>query len=92
MSKKNDNVTINVNITHSTNVTHSREALYSLLEFIGEGCFGKVAKCQNLTTKETVAVKILKKGTDFIQDTEKEIMHHKLFISVYGWSAISDKC
>ncbi len=46
---------------------------YSVLEFIGEGCFGKVAKCQSLATRETVAVKILKKDTDFIQDTEKEV-------------------
>uniref|UniRef100_A0A8P4GAA3 Protein kinase domain-containing protein n=1 Tax=Dicentrarchus labrax TaxID=13489 RepID=A0A8P4GAA3_DICLA len=46
---------------------------YSVLEFIGEGCYGKVAKCQNLATKETVAVKILNKDTDFIQDTEKEM-------------------
>ncbi|GLD45580.1 homeodomain-interacting protein kinase 1-like protein, partial [Lates japonicus] len=51
----------------------SSSSSYSLLEFIGEGCFGKVAKCQNLTTKETVAVKILKKDTDFIKDTEKEV-------------------
>ncbi|XP_038586225.1 homeodomain-interacting protein kinase 1-like [Micropterus salmoides] len=46
---------------------------YSILEFIGEGCFGKVAKCQNLATNERVAVKILKSDTDFIQDTEKEV-------------------
>ncbi|XP_074510855.1 homeodomain-interacting protein kinase 1-like [Sebastes fasciatus] len=46
---------------------------YCILEFIGEGCSGKVAKCRNMATKETVAVKILKKDTDFIQDPEKEV-------------------
>ena len=40
---------------------------YFVLEFIGEGCFGKVAKCQNLETREIVAVKILK--NDLVQDT-----------------------
>ncbi|XP_068454311.1 homeodomain-interacting protein kinase 1-like isoform X2 [Clinocottus analis] len=46
---------------------------YSVLEFIGEGCFGKVAKCRNLTTQESVAVKIIKQDDEFIQDTEKEV-------------------
>ena len=46
---------------------------YSVLEFIGEGCYGKVAKCRNLTTKVSVAVKILKQDDEFIQDTEKEV-------------------
>lgn len=46
---------------------------YSVLEFIGEGCYGKVAKCRNLATKQTVAVKILKEDTDMTQDTEKEV-------------------
>ncbi|KAK1899014.1 Homeodomain-interacting protein kinase 1 [Dissostichus eleginoides] len=46
---------------------------YSVLEFIGEGCFGRVARCRNLATQETVAVKILKKDTDYLQDTEREV-------------------
>ncbi|XP_034563770.1 homeodomain-interacting protein kinase 1-like [Notolabrus celidotus] len=49
------------------------QAEYSVLEFIGEGCFGQVARCQNLQTKEAVAVKILKKGPGLILDTEKEV-------------------
>ncbi|KAK9529785.1 hypothetical protein VZT92_013859 [Zoarces viviparus] len=51
----------------------SSSSVYSVLEFIGEGCFGKVAKCRNLATKESVAVKILKQDVDFIPDTEKEV-------------------
>ncbi|KAF3859942.1 hypothetical protein F7725_000197 [Dissostichus mawsoni] len=46
---------------------------YSVLEFIGEGCFGRVARCRNLATQETVAVKILKKDIDYLQDTEREV-------------------
>ncbi|XP_034074382.1 homeodomain-interacting protein kinase 1-like [Gymnodraco acuticeps] len=46
---------------------------YSVLEFIGEGCFGRVARCRNRATQETVAVKILKKDTDYLQDTEREV-------------------
>ncbi|KAK9515740.1 hypothetical protein VZT92_026365 [Zoarces viviparus] len=46
---------------------------YSVLEFIDEGCFGKVAKCRNLATKESMVVKILKEDVDFIPDTEKEV-------------------
>uniref|UniRef100_A0A8C5GUG0 Protein kinase domain-containing protein n=1 Tax=Gouania willdenowi TaxID=441366 RepID=A0A8C5GUG0_GOUWI len=33
---------------------------YTIIEFIGEGCFGKVAKCQVNSTSELVAVKIMK--------------------------------
>uniref|UniRef100_A0A8C5EEY9 Protein kinase domain-containing protein n=1 Tax=Gouania willdenowi TaxID=441366 RepID=A0A8C5EEY9_GOUWI len=33
---------------------------YTIIEFIGEGAFGKVAKCQVNSTSELVAVKILK--------------------------------
>ncbi|KAM6964730.1 ectonucleotide pyrophosphatase/phosphodiesterase family member 7-like [Tautogolabrus adspersus] len=47
--------------------------VYSVLEFIGEGVFGKVAKCKNLTTKEIVAVKILKQDKDLSEDTETEV-------------------
>ncbi|XP_034530937.1 homeodomain-interacting protein kinase 1-like isoform X2 [Notolabrus celidotus] len=49
------------------------QAEYSVLEFIGEGCFGQVARCQNLQTKEVVAIKILKKDPGLILDTEKEV-------------------
>ncbi|XP_041840392.1 homeodomain-interacting protein kinase 2-like [Melanotaenia boesemani] len=50
----------------------SGSSSYSVLEFIGEGCFGKVAKCQKLETNETVAVKILKKDTS-VKLIEKEL-------------------
>uniref|UniRef100_A0AAQ4S175 Protein kinase domain-containing protein n=1 Tax=Gasterosteus aculeatus aculeatus TaxID=481459 RepID=A0AAQ4S175_GASAC len=39
---------------------NSKSEESSLLEFIGEGCFGKVAKCVNMNTNENTAIKILK--------------------------------
>lgn len=38
----------------------SNTSLYNVEEFIGEGSFGKVARCKNLVTQELVAVKIIK--------------------------------
>lgn len=52
-------------------VLHSSSTDYIILEFIGEGAFGKVAKCLDLNSVELVAVKILKK--DFVQDVEDEL-------------------
>lgn len=41
--------------------------------------FGKVARCQNLATQGTVAVKILKKDLEYIQDLENEVGFLTLF-------------
>uniref|UniRef100_A0A3B3CXW9 Protein kinase domain-containing protein n=1 Tax=Oryzias melastigma TaxID=30732 RepID=A0A3B3CXW9_ORYME len=38
----------------------SHVALYVVEKFLGEGSFGKVAKCRNLTTNQEVAIKIIK--------------------------------
>uniref|UniRef100_A0A8C3G9J6 Protein kinase domain-containing protein n=1 Tax=Cyclopterus lumpus TaxID=8103 RepID=A0A8C3G9J6_CYCLU len=40
--------------------TSSYSTQYLVLDFIGEGCFGKVAKCLNLKTDKTTAIKIFK--------------------------------
>uniref|UniRef100_A0A665TWL3 Protein kinase domain-containing protein n=1 Tax=Echeneis naucrates TaxID=173247 RepID=A0A665TWL3_ECHNA len=45
-------------------------ACYMVLDFKGEGVFGKVAKCLNLCTRETVAVKIHKKSDDRVNQRE----------------------
>ncbi|KAF0036673.1 hypothetical protein F2P81_011985 [Scophthalmus maximus] len=50
----------------------SSSSCYSIVEFIGEGCFGRVAKCKNLSTDEIVALKI-KKDIAYVQDKEKEV-------------------
>lgn len=39
----------------------SEKNSYLLLNFMGEGTFGRVFRCMNLTTKEEVAVKVIKK-------------------------------
>uniref|UniRef100_A0A671V081 Homeodomain-interacting protein kinase 1-like n=1 Tax=Sparus aurata TaxID=8175 RepID=A0A671V081_SPAAU len=43
---------------------------YLIQSFLGEGFFGKVAKCIKATTGETVAVKIMKKGLDIEAQNE----------------------
>ncbi|XP_069381048.1 homeodomain-interacting protein kinase 1-like [Paralichthys olivaceus] len=53
-------------------VLHSSFSSYSVLEFIGEGAFGKTAAAMNLRTKENVAIKILK-NKESTQDTEHEV-------------------
>ncbi|XP_028298319.1 homeodomain-interacting protein kinase 3-like [Gouania willdenowi] len=52
-------------------VLQSSSTQYTIIEFIGEGAFGKVAKCQVNSTSELVAVKILK--DTFVQDVEEEL-------------------
>ncbi|CAJ1048789.1 uncharacterized protein LOC117810015 [Xyrichtys novacula] len=46
---------------------------YCIHEFIGEGVYGKVAKCRNLATKEMVAVKILKQSSELTASMKNEI-------------------
>uniref|UniRef100_A0A3Q1I6C2 Protein kinase domain-containing protein n=1 Tax=Anabas testudineus TaxID=64144 RepID=A0A3Q1I6C2_ANATE len=41
-------------------ILHSDSTSYQILNFNGEGCFGKIAKCRNLGTGNIEAVKILK--------------------------------
>uniref|UniRef100_A0AAQ4RU70 Protein kinase domain-containing protein n=1 Tax=Gasterosteus aculeatus aculeatus TaxID=481459 RepID=A0AAQ4RU70_GASAC len=43
---------------------------YKVLEFIGEGNFGKVAKCVNMKTNENTAIKILKDVNDYDDEVE----------------------
>uniref|UniRef100_A0A3P9H3B5 Protein kinase domain-containing protein n=1 Tax=Oryzias latipes TaxID=8090 RepID=A0A3P9H3B5_ORYLA len=38
------------------------KGMYFVERFLGEGTFGKVAKCTNLSTNEEVAIKIIKNG------------------------------
>lgn len=40
---------------------------------LGEGAFAKVAKCINLDTDETVAIKIFKLGDYCVEDAEREV-------------------
>ncbi|XP_034018810.1 homeodomain-interacting protein kinase 1-like [Thalassophryne amazonica] len=56
-------------------VLHS---FYIVQEFIGEGSFGKVAKCRHNVTHEDVAIKISKNKPSIIKETKKEIANLKL--------------
>ncbi|KAI3361988.1 hypothetical protein L3Q82_012338, partial [Scortum barcoo] len=51
------------NVVEKNDVLSTCTSVYFIQDFIGEGSFGKVAKCTNLVTSQEVAVKILKKGT-----------------------------
>uniref|UniRef100_A0A8C5I6P7 Protein kinase domain-containing protein n=1 Tax=Gouania willdenowi TaxID=441366 RepID=A0A8C5I6P7_GOUWI len=44
---------------------------YTIIEFMGEGSFGKVAKCQIKSTCKIVAVKILK--DEVVQNVQHEV-------------------
>uniref|UniRef100_A0A8C5HNA6 Protein kinase domain-containing protein n=1 Tax=Gouania willdenowi TaxID=441366 RepID=A0A8C5HNA6_GOUWI len=50
---------------------HSPSTRYTILEFMGEGSFGKVAKCRAHNSRKLVAVKILKK--EYFQDVQDEV-------------------
>ncbi|KAI4811459.1 hypothetical protein KUCAC02_014368 [Chaenocephalus aceratus] len=49
-------------------IISSKSADYQVLDFIGEGGFGKVAKCVNLKTSEIIAIKIYKDSEDQVEE------------------------
>nr|XP_033965522.1 uncharacterized protein LOC117466419 [Pseudochaenichthys georgianus] len=49
-------------------ILSSKSADYRVLDFIGEGVFGKVAKCVNLKTSEIIAIKIHKDSEDRVEE------------------------
>ncbi|AWP09362.1 putative homeodomain-interacting protein kinase 2-like [Scophthalmus maximus] len=61
-------------VTPSDGVLQSETTSYNIMGFIGEGGFGKVAKCVDLTTGEVVAIKIHKENGD------EEIIQRELAI------------
>ncbi|XP_041954985.1 homeodomain-interacting protein kinase 1-like isoform X1 [Alosa sapidissima] len=78
-------------ITHSTTTTlssgtyqlvqheilTSRASSYEVLEFLGQGTFGQVAKCLKRDTNEIVAIKILKNHPDYIRQGQIEARNLK---------------
>uniref|UniRef100_A0A3P9K4M0 Protein kinase domain-containing protein n=1 Tax=Oryzias latipes TaxID=8090 RepID=A0A3P9K4M0_ORYLA len=61
--------------THSFEVQENflligNKGSYLVEKFLGEGTFGKVAKCKNLSTNKEVAIKILKNGFDNAGENE----------------------
>ncbi|XP_028290873.1 homeodomain-interacting protein kinase 3-like [Gouania willdenowi] len=61
-------------------VLQSNSTHYTILQFIGEGGFGEVAKCWADNSSSEVAVKILKK--EFLQDIEDEVSMLKIIGSL----------
>ncbi|KAG8010878.1 Homeodomain-interacting protein kinase 2 [Nibea albiflora] len=55
-------------------ILRSSNTRYLLLDFNGEGCFGKVAKCLDLTTGKLAAVKIHKKSQDHVIQREVDML------------------
>lgn len=49
---------------------------YLVLDILGQGTFGQVVKCQNLLTKEILAVKVVKSRTEYLTQsiTEAKIL------------------
>lgn len=46
---------------------------YLILDVLGQGTFGQVVKCQNMTTHEIVAVKVIKNKTAYFNQSMMEV-------------------
>lgn len=46
---------------------------YLILDILGQGTFGQVAKCQNLKTQEVVAVKVIKNKPAYFNQSMMEV-------------------
>lgn len=53
-------LTIGANKQVQHEILTSASSAYEVLEFLGEGTFGRVAKCLKRDSREIVAIKILK--------------------------------
>uniref|UniRef100_A0A8D3A441 Protein kinase domain-containing protein n=1 Tax=Scophthalmus maximus TaxID=52904 RepID=A0A8D3A441_SCOMX len=60
--------------TKKLTLLHSDATTYQIMGFIGEGHFGRVAKCVNLVTGKVVALKIHKKNENTIIQRELEML------------------
>lgn len=66
---------------------------YEILDLMGQGTFGQVAKCRVGKTKEFVAVKVIKRQPAFLMQGDKEVQillrvmitkKKKLHSNIYG--------
>ncbi|EDO17397.1 hypothetical protein Kpol_1060p53 [Vanderwaltozyma polyspora DSM 70294] len=46
---------------------------YLVLDILGQGTFGQVVKCQNVMTKEIVAVKVVKSRSEYVNQSISEV-------------------
>jgi serine/threonine protein kinase len=49
------------------------EYRYQILDILGQGTFGQVVKCQNIKTKEFVAVKVIKNKPAYYNQSLVEV-------------------
>ena len=47
--------------------------MYQILDVLGQGTFGQVVKCQNLKTKEVVAIKVIKNKPAYYNQSLVEV-------------------
>lgn len=58
---------------------------YEVLEFLGRGTFGQVAKCWKRGTNEIVAIKILKNHPSYARQGQIEVCYDGVCVSVVGY-------
>lgn len=56
---------------------------YLILDVLGQGTFGQVVKCQNLTTNDIVAVKVVKNKPAYFQQSMMEVTILELINNTY---------
>lgn len=62
-----------------------QEIRYEILELMGQGTFGQVVQCRELSTNQYVAIKIIKRHNAFTAQGEKEINILKMVISIFSF-------
>lgn len=61
---------------------------YEVLEFLGRGTFGQVAKCWKRGTNEIVAIKILKNHPSYARQGQIEVIKHNFVDKSFLYSAL----
>ncbi|CCE61530.1 hypothetical protein TPHA_0A04570 [Tetrapisispora phaffii CBS 4417] len=51
---------------------------YLVLDVLGQGTFGQVVKCQNITTKALVAIKVIKSKSEYVNQSISEVRYLEL--------------
>lgn len=62
---------------------------YEVLEFLGRGTFGQVAKCWKRGTNEIVAIKILKNHPSYARQGQIEVRKHNFIDKTFLYSALT---
>ncbi|XP_029688435.1 homeodomain-interacting protein kinase 1-like isoform X1 [Takifugu rubripes] len=71
-----------INKVSAGDVLHSRKSGFVVQEIIGEGAFGQVARCQNMNTKATVAIKFIKDSKEFESGQREKMILERIHSSL----------